>query len=74
MSRAINAYTHELATLTEQGSRAAKMPETEQREDALLAISEKLGTLRDAAQHHLLELSEGQLYVHAQSGITLFRD
>ena len=30
--------------------------------------------LRDAAQHHLLELSEGQFYVHAQSGVTLFRD
>lgn len=30
--------------------------------------------LRDAAQHHLLDISEGQLYVHAQSGITLFRD
>jgi len=30
--------------------------------------------LRDAAQHHLLEISEGQLYVHAQSGVTLFRD
>jgi hypothetical protein len=29
---------------------------------------------RDAAQHHLLHLSEGQLYVHAQSGVTLFRD
>lgn len=30
--------------------------------------------LRDAAQHHLVELSEGHLYLHAQSGITLFRD
>jgi hypothetical protein len=30
--------------------------------------------LRDAAQHHLLDISEGQLYVHAQSGVTLFRD
>jgi hypothetical protein len=30
--------------------------------------------LRDAAQHHLLEISEGQLYVHVQSGFTLFRD
>ena len=30
--------------------------------------------LRDAAQHHLLEISEGQLYVHSQSGVTLFRD
>jgi hypothetical protein len=30
--------------------------------------------LRDAAQHHLLDISEGQLYVHIQSGLTLFRD
>lgn len=29
---------------------------------------------RDAAQHHLLDISEGQLYVHMQSGVTLFRD
>lgn len=30
--------------------------------------------LRDAAQHHILEISEGQLYVHIQSGVTLSRD
>ena len=30
--------------------------------------------LRDAAQHHLVDVSEGQLYLHAQSGLTLFRD
>ncbi len=30
--------------------------------------------LRDAAQHHLLDISEGQFYIHVQSGITLFRD
>lgn len=30
--------------------------------------------LRDAAQHHLLDISEGQLYIHVQSGVTLFRD
>ena len=30
--------------------------------------------LRDAAQHHLVDLSESQLYFHAQSGVTLFRD
>lgn len=29
---------------------------------------------RDAAQHDLLEISEGQLYLHAQAGVTLFRD
>lgn len=30
--------------------------------------------LRDAAQHHLLDITETQLYVHVQSGVTLFRD
>ncbi len=30
--------------------------------------------LRDAAQHHILDISEGQMYVHVQSGVTLFRD
>jgi hypothetical protein len=30
--------------------------------------------LRDAAQHHLVEVSEGHLYLHAQAGLTLFRD
>ena len=30
--------------------------------------------LRDAAQHHLVDLSEQQLYIHAQAGVTLFRD
>jgi len=33
-----------------------------------------LNGLRDAAQHHLLDITEGQLYVHAQAGMTLFRD
>lgn len=33
-----------------------------------------LNGLRDAAQHHLLDITEGQLYVHAQAGVTLFRD
>lgn len=37
-------------------------------------VLQTINGLRDAAQHHLLELSEGQLYVHAQSGVTLFRD
>lgn len=30
--------------------------------------------LRDAAQHYIVEVSEQQLYMHAQSGVTLFRD
>jgi len=33
-----------------------------------------LNGLRDAAQHHLLDISEAQLYMQAQSGVTLFRD
>ncbi|MGH9194446.1 MAG: DUF3644 domain-containing protein, partial [Acidimicrobiia bacterium] len=41
-------------------------------EQALLL--QTINGLRDAAQHHLLEISEGQLYVHVQSGVTLFRD
>lgn len=30
--------------------------------------------LRDAAQHHLVDISEGHLYLHAQSAVTLHRD
>jgi hypothetical protein len=30
--------------------------------------------LRDATQHHLIDISEQQLYIHAQSGVTLFGD
>jgi len=37
-------------------------------------VLQTLNGLRDAAQHHLLDISEGQLYVHVQSGVTLFRD
>lgn len=33
-----------------------------------------INSLRDAAQHHLLVLSEQHLYLHAQGGLTLFRD
>jgi hypothetical protein len=33
-----------------------------------------LNGLRDAAQHHLITIQEAQLYIHAQSAITLFRD
>jgi uncharacterized protein DUF3644 len=29
---------------------------------------------RDAAQHYLLEISEQQLYLHAQTGVTLYAD
>ena len=30
--------------------------------------------LRDAAQHHLLDISENQLYIYLQSAVTLFKD
>jgi hypothetical protein len=33
-----------------------------------------INSLRDAAQHHLIDVSESQFYMHAQSGVTLFRD
>jgi len=33
-----------------------------------------LNGLRDAAQHHLITIQETQLYIHAQSAVTLFRD
>jgi hypothetical protein len=33
-----------------------------------------INNLRDAAQHHLLDISEEQLYMQTQAGLTLFRD
>lgn len=42
--------------------------------DEQALVLQTINGLRDAAQHHLLEISEGQLYVHVQSGVTLFRD
>ena len=33
-----------------------------------------INALRDAAHHYLLEISEQQLYLHAQAGVTLFGD
>lgn len=41
-------------------------------EQALLL--QTINGLRDAAQHHLLDISERQLYIHLQAGVTLFRD
>lgn len=43
-------------------------------EDEQAIVLQTINGLRDAAQHHLLDISEGQLYVHVQSGVTLFRD
>jgi ABC transport system ATP-binding/permease protein len=37
-------------------------------------ILQTINGLRDAAQHHLVTVSEGHLYLQAQAGITLFRD
>ena len=37
-------------------------------------VLQSLNGLRDAAQHYLLDISESQLYLHVQSGVTLFRD
>ena len=37
-------------------------------------VLQTINGLRDAAQHHLLDISESQLYMHMQSGVTLFRD
>lgn len=42
-------------------------------EDEVLAL-QALNGLRDAAQHHLLEISENQFYIHMQSGVTLYRE
>jgi len=36
-------------------------------------VLRSINTLRDAAQHHLVDLSEQHLYIHAQAGLTLFR-
>ena len=33
-----------------------------------------INSLRDAAQHHILDISEGHLYIQAQAGLSLFRD
>lgn len=41
-------------------------------EQALLL--QTINRLRDAAQHDLLDIAEGHLYVTAQAGVTLFRD
>ena len=43
------------------------------RENQALVL-QTINGLRDAAQHHLLDIAEGQFYLHVQSGVTLFRD
>ncbi len=41
-------------------------------EEDVIAI-QTINTLRDAAQHHLLSISEQHLYIQAQLGLSLFR-
>jgi len=41
-------------------------------EEDVIAI-QTINTLRDAAQHHLLNISEQHLYIQAQIGLSLFR-
>lgn len=36
-------------------------------------VLRSLNALRDAAQHYIVQLSEQQLYIHAQGSLTLFR-
>lgn len=43
------------------------------REEQVL-VAQAINGLRDAAQHYILQISEQQLYVHMQSGVTLFSD
>jgi hypothetical protein len=43
------------------------------REEQALTL-QAINSLRDAVQHHYLDISEDHLYLHAQSGVTLFRD
>jgi hypothetical protein len=42
-------------------------------DDQALAL-QTINGLRDAAQHHLIDVSEAQLYLHSQAGVTLFGD
>lgn len=37
-------------------------------------VLQTINGLRDASQHYLVDLAEPQLYLHAQSGLTLFDD
>lgn len=42
-------------------------------EHQALAV-QMINSLRDAAQHHILDISEQHLYIQAQAGLSLFRD
>lgn len=54
--------------------RALSTPDIRFLTDEQALVLQSINGLRDAAQHHLVDLSEAQLYLHAQSGVTLFRD
>lgn len=54
--------------------RALSAPKVKFLSDEQALVLQAINGLRDAAQHHLVDLSENQLYFHAQSGVTLFRD
>lgn len=42
--------------------------------DEQVLTLQTINGLRDAAQHHLIDISEEQFYLHVQTGVTLFRD
>lgn len=42
-------------------------------EDQVLSL-QSINSMRDAAYHHILDISESHLYILAQSGVTLFKD
>lgn len=54
--------------------RALSTPDIQFLTDEQALVVRSINGLRDAAQHHLVDLSEAQLYLHAQSDVTLFRD
>lgn len=43
-------------------------------DDKQALIVQTINSLRDAAQHHILDISEPHLYIQAQAGLSLFRD
>jgi hypothetical protein len=54
--------------------RALSAPDIQFLNEEQALTLQALNSLRDAAQHHYLEISEEHLYLHAQSGLTLFKD
>ena len=54
--------------------RALSTPAVQFLSEEQALVLQAINGLRDAAQHHLVDLSEAQLYLHAQGGVTLFRD